>query len=176
MTGPADDPRPFLVITAIVDGAARAAAITRSHADAMERVYTCASGQAVAGIDLIELPALAPITFAALRKQFQMEHGTVAMYDLFPLASHLDAATRKVAGQFLASEVLWTLSERGLLGSVPFRPPPLDIPKDWDRDAQKVHERLMSAGALELTPEGIETFKNVRQRWEAANAAATKTG
>src|SRR5689334_522839 len=105
------DPRPYLVLTAIIDGSARPAAITRSHGDAMERAYTSTTGQDVAGIDLVELPSIAPPAFAALRKQLQMDPTTVALYDLFPLASHLDAATRKVAGQFLASEVLWTLSE-----------------------------------------------------------------
>ena len=161
------DPRPFLVLTAILDGSARPAAITRSHGDAMERAITSTSGHDIAGLDLVELPPIAPQAFAALRKQLQMEPTVVAMYDVFPLASHLDAATRKIAGQFLASEVLWTLSEQGLLGNVPFRPPQLDIPAGWDRDPKKVHERLIGAGALELTPQGIETFKQVRQRWEA---------
>src|SRR5687767_4593350 len=63
------DPRPFLVLTAILDGSARPAAITRSHGDAMERAIVSTSGHDIAGLDLVELPPIAPPTFAALRKQ-----------------------------------------------------------------------------------------------------------
>ena len=72
---------------------------------------------------------------------------------------------RKVAGQFLAAEALWTLEDQGQLGGVPLNMQ-LDLPAGWDRDPKAVHARLVEAGALELSPAGIETFKTVKSAWD----------
>jgi hypothetical protein len=156
---------PFLVVTAILDASARPAAITRSHGDAMERAYKALGAAKVAGVDLVELPIVSP-SFQALKKHFQFSDDTVAMYDLFPIASHLEPESRRVGGQFLAADVLWTLDAQGLLAGVPLNVK-LDLPNGWDKDPKAVHERLMQAGALDILPEGIETFKNVKASWEA---------
>jgi len=165
MTAPTDT-RPFLVLTAILDGAARAAAVTRSHGEALDRAMRASNKAASAGFDIVELP-VAPASFQALRRHFQYPDDTVAIYDVFPLAAHLDASQRKVAGQFLAAEVLWTLDAQGLLAGVPLNVK-LDLPNGWDKDPKAVHDRLMSLGALDLTAEAIETFKTVKTAWESS--------
>lgn len=164
MTEP--DPRPFLVLTVLIDGAARPAAVTMSHGDAMERAYAALGDRQVAGIDIIEL-TLPPHIFGALRKYLGAGDDTIGIYDLFPLSSALDPSLRTVAGQFLAAEALWTLEEQGQLGGVPVNVK-LDVPKGWERDPRAIHGRLVEAGALELTAEGIETYKTVKTAWDAA--------
>ena len=159
------DPRPFLVVTALLDASARPAALTRSHGDALERAIQASSSRATAGLDLIEL-SIAPAAFAALRSYLKLPEDTVALYDVFPLASHLKPDVRKVAGQFLAAEAIWTLEEQGQLGGVPLNLR-LDLPKDWNRDPKQIHARLVDAGALALSDEGIETFKAVKEAWDA---------
>ncbi len=163
----ADSP-PFLVLTVLLDASARPAAITRSHGDARERAMKASAGHAIAGMDLVELPIARP-AFEALKKHLRIANDAVGLYDIFPLASHLDGAVRKVAGQFLAAEALWTLEEQGQLGGVPLNVQ-LDLPRGWDKDPQAVHARLVSAGALELSPRGIETFKSVKASWDQVNA------
>jgi hypothetical protein len=76
-----------------------------------------------------------------------------------------------VAGQFLAAEALWTLEEQGQLGGVPVNVK-LDIPNGWEKDPKAIHAKLLEAGALELSPEGIETFKTVKSAWDAAGRAS----
>ncbi len=159
------DSRPFLVLTAILDGSARAAAVTRSHGEALDRAMRATQKAAIAGLDIVELP-VAPQSFQALRKHFQYPDDTVAIYDVFPLAAHLDAAHRKVAGQFLAAEVLWTLDAQGQLAGVPLNVK-LDLPNGWDRDPKAVHDKLMGVGALDFNAEAIETFKTVKAAWES---------
>ena len=159
------DPRPFLVLTVLLDGAARPAAITRDHGDALERSIVATAGREIAGLDLVELPVASPI-FKALRSPLGIPEESVGIYDVFPLASHLDPGLRKVAGQFLAAEALWTLEEQGLLSGVPVNLK-LDVPKGWDTNPKKVHEKLVEAGALDLTPAGIETFKAVKSAWDS---------
>ncbi len=73
---------------------------------------------------------------------------------------------RTVAAQFLAAEALWALEEQGALKGVPLNLK-LDLPDAWDRAPKAVHERLVAAGALDLSPQAIETFKNVKGRWDA---------
>jgi hypothetical protein len=164
------DPRPFLVLTVLLDGSARAAAITRSHGDALERAMKASSGHDIAGFDIIELP-IAPQAFGALRRHLAASEDTVGFYDLFPLSAHLDLPTRKAAGQFLAAEAVWTLEEQGLLGAVPINLK-LDLPKGWSRDPKDIRDRLVQAGALELTNTGIETYKTVKASWDATTASA----
>lgn len=169
--GPAlpTDPRPYLVLTAIVDASARAAAVCRAHGDELERAQVAAEGQDLAGLDVVELP-VAPVSFGALRRQLQLPDSVVAVYDLFPLCSHLSKPVRKVAGQFLAAEILWALDEQGLLNGVPlnFR---LEVPRGWDRTPKDVHAKLLEAGALNLTESAIETFKTVKGAYDRARAS-----
>ncbi len=158
--------RPFLLVTALVDSGARAATATLSHGDAMERAVKAAEEAGLAGLDLVELP-ISPAPFGALRKALSLADDTVALYDLFPLASHLSPEVRKVAGQFLAAEAVWTLEDQGLLGGVPLNAR-LDLPKGWERDPKAVHTRLVQAGALNLSDQGIETFKTVKAAWDTS--------
>ena len=162
------DPRPFLVVTALLDSGARPAAVTRSHGDAMERAYVSAGSEPMAGLDLVELP-ISPAAFGALRKALSLDDGVVGLYDVFPLAAHLDGPVRTVAGQFLAAEAVWGLEEQGQLGGVPLNVR-LDLPKGWDRDPKAVHEKLVEAGALDLTAEGIEAFKRIKGAWDQSAA------
>ncbi len=160
--------RPFLLLTVVLDGAAKAAAITRSHGEAYRRMRRAAEGAELAGMDLVELPVL-PASFAALRKHFRLPEDAIGLYELFPLAGHLDPALRRIAGQFLAAEVLWKLEDDQSLGGVPLRVT-LQVPEGWERDPKRIHERLLQAGALDLTPEGIETFKRVKAAWDALSS------
>ena len=160
------DPRPHLVLTVLLDAGARPAAVTMSHASAFERIAVASAGQAVLGPDLVELP-VAPQAFAALRTHLGLGDDVVGLYDVFPLASHLDETLRRVAGQFLAAEAIWTLEEQGQLGGVPVNVK-LDLPKEWDKDPKAVHAKLVAAGALELGEEAVEAFKAVKTAWDAA--------
>jgi hypothetical protein len=157
---------PFLVLTAICDASARPAAITRGHGDAMERALNAAGDFHIDGLDIVELP-LAPAAFSALRKHLGVAEDTATVYDLFPLSSHLDEKYRKIAGQFLAAEVLWTLEEQGLMQGVPFTVK-FDLPDGWDKDPKKLHTRLVEAGALDLSQEAVDTYKAVKTAWDAA--------
>jgi hypothetical protein len=159
------DPRPYIVVTVLLDQGARAAVLTQSHGDAMERALMAAHGLDVAGVDLIELPVPA-VTFAALRKQLGGQKDAVGFYEVFPLASHLSPEVRITAGQFLAAEALWKLEEAGQLGGVPLNVK-LDLPKGWEREPQKIHERLVAEGALDLTETAIQTYLSVKQAWDA---------
>ena len=92
---------PFLVVTSILDSAARAAAVTRCHGEAMERAITATDGHAIAGLDVVELP-IAPQAHAALRKHLGLPDEQVGVYDLFPLSPTIDQGVRTAAAQFLA--------------------------------------------------------------------------
>jgi hypothetical protein len=155
---------PYLILTAICDASARPAAITCGHGDAMERALTAANADQIEGLDLVELP-IAPAAFAALRKHLQVPENTVTVYDLFPLSARLDEKYRVVAGQFLAAEALWTLEEQGLLQGVPFSIK-FDLPKGWDKDPKKLHQKLIEAGALDLSEEAIKIYKSVKAAWD----------
>ena len=157
---------PFLILTAICDASARPAAITLGHADAMERALRAAEGLQTQGLDLVELP-IAPAAFAALRKHLQISDDRVTVYDLFPLSAELDARYRGIAGQFLAAEALWALEEQGMLSGVPFTVQ-FDLPRGWDKDPKKLHERLVTEKALELSSQAIDTFKRVKASWDAS--------
>ena len=158
------DPRPYLVITVVLDSSARPAAISRSHGDAYERSLTATQGHDIAGLELVELPIAAPV-FRALRQPLAVPGDVVGLYDVFPLASHLKPEYRKIAGQFLAAEALWTMEEQGLLAGVPVNVK-LDVPKGWKSDPKDIHQHLVSEGALELTESGIETYKAIKAAWD----------
>jgi hypothetical protein len=157
---------PFLAIAVVLDGGARAAAVTRSHADAYERALSAAEGADISGVDLIEL-SINPTSFLALRKIFQLDENTVGLYDLFPLAGHLAPELRTVASQFLAAEALWALEEQGQLGGIPLNLK-LSLPKGWKSDPKELHERLVTAGALDLSPTAIQTYKDVKATFDAS--------
>lgn len=159
------DPRPFIVVTAILDASARPAAITVSHGDAMERAIRATAGQDIAGMDIVEL-SVPPQAFSALRVHGARPSDAVAVYDVFPLAATLDAPVRTVAGQFLAAEALWALEEHGHLTGVPLNMK-LDVPDGWERDPKSIHEKLVAAGALDLSPQAIEAFRSIKGAWDA---------
>lgn len=162
------DPRPLIVLTAICDSNARMANLTLSHADAYERAQKATAGRDIAGLAIVEL-SVQPRAFIALRDHTARPEDTVAVYDLFPLAAHLDSATRRVAGQFLAAEILWALEEQGVLQGVPLNIR-LDVPRKWgDRSPKAVHEKLLEAGALDLTEAAIETFKTIKGQWDGVS-------
>lgn len=163
------DPRPYLVITVLLDSSARPAAISRSHGDAYERSLNATEGREIAGIELVELPIAAPV-FKALRQPLAVPADAVGLYDVFPLASHLKPEYRKIAGQFLAAEALWAMEEQGLLGGVPVNVK-LDVPKGWKTDPKDIHQHLVTEGALELSESGIETYKAIKRAWDQQQAA-----
>lgn len=134
----------------------------------MERALIATGGHDTLGLDLVELP-IAPGAFAALRKHLHLPGDMVTAYDIFPLSGALDPAYRGVAGQFLAAEALWTLEEQGHLSGVPFSIQ-FAVPPGWDKDPKKLHERLVAEQALALDPPAVETFKAIKQAWEAARA------
>lgn len=159
-----DNGRPFIILTAICDASARPAAVTLGHGDAMMRALSAVEGAETEGLDLVELP-IAPGAFAALRKHLQLAPDGVTAYDIFPLSNALKPEFRPVAGQFLAAEALWTLEEQGLLQGVPFTIQ-FDVPEGWEKSPKDLHERLVRERALELTPDAIDTFKQIKARWE----------
>lgn len=161
--------KPYIVVTALLNSGARPAPITLSHGDAMDRAFSASDAHDLAGLDIVELP-VAPKPFSALRKALELADGTVALYDVFPLASHLEPEVRKVAAQFLAAEALWTLEEQGQLGGVPLNVR-LDLPKGWDKDPKAIHARLMEAGALDLSTQAVEVFKAIKTTWDATPPA-----
>ena len=159
------DPRPFLVLTVLLDSSGRAAAITRSHGDAVERAMIASHGHDIAGLDIVELP-IAPKAFEALRTHLHLPDDAVAVYDIFPLASHLSSEVRTAAGQFLAAEALWTLEGNGMLAGVPPNEK-LNLPPGWDKAPKAIREKLMEAGAHDLAEQGIETYKAIKTAWDA---------
>lgn len=161
------DPRPFLVITVLLDSSARPADVSRSHGDAYERSLHASAGHEIAGLELVELPIAAPV-FKALRQPLAVPGDAVGLYDVFPLASHLKPEYRKIAGQFLAAEALWTMEEQGLLGGVLVNVK-LDVPDGWQSDPKEIHEQLVGEGALDLTETGIETYKAIKTAWDSNN-------
>ncbi|MBW2215569.1 MAG: hypothetical protein JRF48_14395 [Deltaproteobacteria bacterium] len=72
------DPRPYLVITVLLDSSARPAEISRSHGDAYERSLNASQGQQIAGVELVELPIAAPV-FKALRQPLAVPADAVGL-------------------------------------------------------------------------------------------------
>lgn len=157
---------PFIAVTAILDQAARPAQLTVSHGDAIERAFKATSGETIAGLDIIELP-IASKAFASLRESLSEPESMVAAYDVFPLAAKLDAPTRKAAAQFLAAEALWALEESGGLGSVPLSLR-IEVPDNWGKLPKQIHEKLVAAGALDLSPAAIDAFRRIKASWDAS--------
>jgi len=161
-----DTDQPFIIVTAVCDASARPAAITVGHGDAMQRAIEATGAHATGGLDIVELP-IAPAAFAALRRHLMLGGDDVTVYDVFPLSMALKQQYRSVAGQFLAAELLWTLEEQGMMKGAPFTIQ-FDVPKGWAKEPQKLHARLLEEKALELSPAAIETFKAIKQAWDAS--------
>ena len=162
------DSGPFLVVTCIVDASARPAAVTRAHGEALERAIQASNDKPLSGMDIVELP-IESAAHAALRKHLGKTDDTIGVYDVFPLSPKLDADVRKAAAQFLAAEQLWTLDAQGVFGSDALSVK-LDLPDGWDKDPKAVHQRLVEAGALELSAADVETFKTIKDTWSATAA------
>lgn len=153
---------PFIVVTCVLDASARPAAITRAHGEAVERAIRASAGKDIAGLDVIELP-IDPASHATLRKHLGLNEEQVGVYDVFPLSPKLEANVRKAAAQFLAAEQLASLDGQGLFGDT--LAVKLDLPKGWDKDPKAVHQRLVEAGALELSEAAVDTFVAIKTAW-----------
>jgi hypothetical protein len=156
---------PFIVLTAVLDAEARPASITRAHGEAFDRLLPATAKHQIAGVDLVELP-IHHAAHVAVRKHLGLPEDQPGIYDVFPLAATLDPAVRKAAAQFLAAEALWNLDAQGIFGKQVLSVK-LDLPKGWDRDPKAVHQKLVEAGALELTPEAVETYKAIKEAFSA---------
>jgi hypothetical protein len=158
------DSRPFIVLTAVMDVDARSASVTRSHGEAYERVLRATSGQAISGLELVELP-IPKQAHAALRRHLGLPPDTAGVYDVFPLVARLNPAVRTAAAQFLAAESLWNLDAQGVFGKggLSVR---LKLPEGWSKEPQAVHAKLVESGALDLSAEAIETFKAVKTAFD----------
>lgn len=163
------DSNAYFVVTALVDDGAKLAPLTRSHGDVYE-IAREATGAPFGSLELVELP-VSSVVFAALRRHLGLPESTLALYDLFPLAPHLSPEVRRVAAQFLAAELAWSIEEQGHLHGLPLNLR-LDLPKGWERDPKAVHEKLMAAGALELGAEAIERFRRAKTTFTERRAAA----
>jgi hypothetical protein len=155
-----------LLLTSVLDASARPASLTRSHGDAMERIYRAAQGIPLGRIELVELP-IPHKTFTLLRAHLGRPESTVAIYDVFPVAAKLDESLFRIAGQFLAAEAIWLLEGQGQIGSsvLDVR---VDVPAGWDRAPQAIQKRLVDAGALDLSAGAVEAFKAIKSAWDAA--------
>lgn len=158
---------PFIVLTAVLDAEARPASVTRSHGAAFERLLQATSAHAIAGVDLVELP-IDHAAHVALRKHLGLGEDQAGVYDVFPLSPTLDPAVRKAAAQFLAAESLWTLDAENVFGKQALSVK-LDLPDGWDKDPKAVHQKLLEAGALELSGEAVETYKAIKSTFGASS-------
>lgn len=164
----ADETRPLLVITVLLDQQARPALITQSHGDAVERAMNASAGVDLAGIELAELP-ISTQAFAQLRRNLSMPPNTVALYDIFPLSPALEPQLRSVAGQFLAAEALWAMEEQGFLGTTAAEEQ-FTLPAEFPKDPKEIRQRLVDAGANALGEPAIQAFQQVKGRWDAQPA------
>jgi hypothetical protein len=156
---------PFIVLTAVLDAEARPASITRSHGQAFERALVATQGQQIANIELIEL-VIDKASHAALRKHLKLPHDQAGVYDVFPLNPNLPPQVRKAAAQFLAAESLWTLDGQGVFAHTNLSVK-LDLPKGWAKDPQAIHQKLVEAGALELSEADVETYRAIKETFSA---------
>ena len=151
---------PFIVLTAVLDAEARPAAVTRAHGEAFERLLQATGSHTIAGVELVELP-IDHAAHTVLRKHLGLAEDRPGVYDVFPLSPSLDAGVRRAAAQFLAAEMLWTLDAENVFGNKALSVK-LDLPGGWDKDPKAVHQKLIEAGALELSSEAVETYKAIK--------------
>jgi hypothetical protein len=159
---------PFIVITSVLDADARPASITRSHGEAFERALSATQGQSIENLDLVEL-TIDAAAHAALRRHLGLPQDQAGVYEVFPLAPTLDPNVRRAAAQFLAAEALWTLDAQGVFGKDVLSVK-LDLPQGWEKDPQAIHQKLVEAGALELSEEAVETFRAIKTAWSQQSA------
>lgn len=157
---------PFIVLTAVLDAEARPASITRSHGQAFERALVATQGQQIANIELVEL-LIDKAAHAALRRHLKLPHDQAGVYDVFPLNPNLQPQVRKAAAQFLAAESLWTLDAQGAFASAALSVK-LDLPRGWAKDPQSIHQKLVEAGALELSEADLDTYRAIKESFGAA--------
>lgn len=157
---------PRLVLTAIHDSSTRPAALTESHGAAMQKLIIASKGKPSAGFEVVEL-GVPGLVFHAAKKALGRPNKTVALYDLFPLPAKLDANLRQIAARFLAAETLWTLAEEGKLGELALDVR-IPVPRGWSNDPRAIQEKLVAAGALDLTEEEITAFQSIRAAFDPA--------
>lgn len=155
---------PRLVLTALHEAGTRAAALTESHGGAMQKLVVAAKGKPHGGFEVVELGVPSPV-FHAAKKALGRPSKTVALYDLFPLPAKLDPTIRQVAARFLAAETLWTMAEEGKLGELALDVR-IPVPRGWNHDPRAIQEKLMEAGALDLTDEDVAAFQAIRAGFE----------
>lgn len=156
---------PFIVLTAVLDAEARPASITRSHGQGFERALVATQGQQIANIELIELP-IDKAAHAALRRHLKLPSDQAGVYDVFPLNPNLPPQVRKAAAQFLAAESLWTLDAQGVFSQSGLSVK-LDLPRGWAKDPQAIHQKLVEAGALELSDADVDTYRAIKEAFSA---------
>lgn len=159
---------PFIVLTAVLDAEARPASITRAHGEAFERLLQATNTHPIAGVDLVELP-IDHAAHTVMRKHLGLSDEHAGVYDVFPLSPTLSPPVRKAAAQFLAAEMLWNLDAQNVFGKQALSVK-LDLPRDWDKDPKAVHQKLIEAGALELSPEAVETYKAIKAAWSESSS------
>lgn len=157
---------PFLVVTVLQDASARPAAITRSLGDAVERAMIASAGKSIAGVEVAEL-SIHPKAFAGLRRKLNLPEEQVAIYDVFPMGGSVPTELRRIAGQFLAAEALWALEEQGMLDGVP-PSEKLDLPDGWSKDPKEIRQKLVDAGAHNLSDNAINTYREIKSTWDSA--------
>lgn len=157
---------PRLVLTAIHDASTRPAALTESHGAAMQKLIVAAKGKPNAGFEVVEL-GVPGLVFHAAKKALGRPSKTVALYDLFPLPAKVDATIRQIAARFLAAETLWTMAEEGKLGELALDVR-IPVPRGWNPDPRAIQEKLVQAGALDLSDDDVATFQAVRAAFEPA--------
>ncbi len=155
---------PRLVLTAIHDAGTRPAALTESHGVAMQKLLQAAKGKPHAGFEVLELGVPSPV-FHAAKKALSRPGKTVALYDLFPLPAKLDAGIRQIAARFLAAETLWTMAEEGKLGEIALDVR-IPVPRGWSHDPREIQQKLVEAGALDLSDDDIAAFQAIRAGFE----------
>ncbi len=160
---------PFLVVTVLQDSSARPAAVTRSLGDAVETAMVASAGKPIAGVEVAEL-AIHPKAFAGLRKKLQLPEEQIAIYDVFPMGASVPIELRRIAGQFLAAEALWALEEQGMLDGVP-PGEKLDLPNGWSKDPKDIRQKLVDAGAHNLSDQAISTYREIKSAWDKHRAS-----
>lgn len=156
---------PFIVLTAVLDAEARPASITRSHGQAFERALVATQGKQIANIELVEL-VIDKGSHAVLRRHLKLPADQAGVYDVFPLNPNLPPQVRKAAAQFLAAESLWTLDGQGVFANTNLSVK-LDLPKGWAKEPQAIHQKLVEAGALELSEDDVETYRAIKEAFGA---------
>jgi hypothetical protein len=41
-----------------------------------------------------------------------------------------------------------------------------DLPRAWDKDPKKLHERLIAENALDLSEQAVTTYKEIKAAWD----------